>query len=139
MDSKQAEKIKKIWGWTDEELKCLAPKNQKLIEKGDQFRLWRLVAEALETKNCIAGLKEGHRYVMHGSGFLLPEESTCPKICLWALAAFVPFSFMLYDRIGEGRDPSELWIERIRCLDVGVERGGYGESLFRLYCEKASS
>ena len=59
MDSKQAEKIKKIWGWTDEELKCLAPKNQKLIEKGDQFRLWRLVAEVLETKNCIAGLKEG--------------------------------------------------------------------------------
>ena len=139
MDSQQAEKVKKIWGWTDEEFKLLAPKNRKLIEKGDQFRVWRLVAEVLEAKNCIAGLQKGHRYVMHGSGFLLPEESTCPKICLWALAAFVPFSFMLYDRIGEGRDPSELWIDRIRCLDVGVERGGYGESLFRLYCEKAPS
>lgn len=139
MDSEQVEKVKKIWGWTDEEFKRLAPKNLKLIEKGSQFKMWRLVAEVLEAKNCIAGLKKGHRYVMHASGFLLPEESTCPKICMWALAAFVPFSFMLYDRIGAGSDPSEFWIDRIRCLDVGVERGGYGETLFRLYCEQAPS
>jgi len=136
MDPKQVEKVKKIWGWTDAELERLTPKHRNLIGKGNQFRSWKLVAEVLEAKNCIAGLQAGHRYVMHASGFLLPEESTCPKICLWALAAFVPFSFMLYDRIGAGLDPSEFWIDRIRCLDVGVERGGYGESLFRLYCEK---
>ena len=139
MDLKQKETVKKIWGWTDAEVERLGPKNLNLIEKGGQFRLWRLVAEVLEAKNCIAGLKKGHRYVMHASGFLLPEESTGPKICLWALAAFVPFSYMLYDRIGEGSDPSEFWIDRVRCLDVGVERGGYGEVLFRLFCEKAPS
>ena len=54
-------------------------------------------------------------------------------------AAFVPFSFMFYDRIDRGDDPSEFWIDRIRCLDVGVDRGGYGETLFRIYCEKALS
>jgi len=27
MDSEQAEKVKKIWGWTDEEFKCLSPEN----------------------------------------------------------------------------------------------------------------
>jgi len=139
MDSERVEKVKKIWGWTDEEFNLLNPKNRKLIEKGSRFRMLRLVAEVIESKNCIAGLKKGHRYVMQATGFLLPEESTCPKICLWALAAFVPFSFMLYDRIGEGIDTSEFWIDRIRCLDVGVDRGGYGESLFRLYCEKAPS
>ncbi|MBW1921106.1 MAG: hypothetical protein JRI84_10460 [Deltaproteobacteria bacterium] len=133
------EKVKGIWGWTDEQVKCLSPKNQRLIEKGEEFRKWRLIAEVLEARNCIAGLKKGHKYVFHGSGFLLPEESTCPRICLWAVAAFVPFSFMLYDRIGQGENPSEFWIERIRCLDVGVERGGYGEALFRLYCEKAKT
>ena len=136
MEPKQVEKVKKIWGWTDEEVKRLGPKHLNLIEKGNQFRMWHLVAEVLEAKNCIAGLKQVQRYVMHASGFLLPEESTCPKICLWALAAFVPFSYMLYDRIGEGSDPSEFWIDRVRCLDVGVERGGDGEALFRLYCEK---
>jgi hypothetical protein len=46
---------------------------------------------------------------------------------------------MFYDRIGRGDDPSEFWIDRIRCLDVGVDRGGYGETLFRIYCEKALS
>jgi len=133
------EKVKGIWGWTDEQVKFLSPKNQRLIEKGEEFRKWRLIAEVLEARNCIAGLKKGHKYVFHGSCFLLPEESTCPRICLWAVAAFVPFSFMLYDRIGQGENPSEFWIDRIRCLDVGVERGGYGEALFRLYCEKAKT
>lgn len=119
------EKMKKIWGWTDEQINGLSSKHQRLIEKGDEFRKCRLVAEVLEAKNCIAGLKKGDKYIFHGSGFLLPEESTCPRICLWALISFVPFSFMLYDRIGQGNGPSEFWIDRVRCLDVGVERGGY--------------
>ncbi|MCD6361110.1 MAG: hypothetical protein J7M38_09615 [Armatimonadetes bacterium] len=136
MNPEMVEKVKKIWGWTDEQAKGLSSKHVRLIEKGDEFRKWRLVAEVLEAENCIAGLKKGNKYVFHGSGFLLPEESTCPKICLWALTSFVPFSFMLYDRIGQGDDPSDFWIDRVRCMDVGIERGGYGEVLFRMYCEK---
>ena len=136
MDPDLMGKVKKIWGWTDEQLKSLSSKHERLIEKGDQFRNWRLVAEVLEARNCIAGLKQGNKYVFHGSGFLIPEESTCQQICLWALASFVPFSFMLYDRIGQDNDPSEFWIDRVRCLDVGIERGGYGEALFRMYCMK---
>ena len=136
MDSGFIENVKKVWGYTDEQIKCLSPKAQKIIENGNEFRKWRLVAEALESRNCIAGIKQGDKYIFHGSGFLLPDKSTCPKMCMWAIGAFVPFSFMLYDRLGQGEDPSEFWIDRVRCLDVGVEKGGYGEVLFRLYCEK---
>ena len=134
MDPKIMERVKKIWGWSDEQIKGLTAKHERLIEKGEEFRKWRLVAEVIEAHNCIAGLEKGHKYVFHGSGFLLPEKSTAPRICLWAMACFVPFSFMLYDRIGQGEDPSEFWIDRVRCMDVGIERGGYGEVLFRMYC-----
>ena len=137
MDTDRLEKAKKIWGWTDEEAQRLSSKQLTLVGKGEDFRRWRLVAEVLDARNCVCGLKKGHKYVFHGSGFLLPEETTCPKICLWALASFVPFSFMLYDRIGQGNDLSEFWIDRVRCIDVGVERGGYGEVLFRLYGTRA--
>ncbi len=137
MDKEKIEKVKRIWGWTDEQVMLLTPKHERLIEKGDEFRKWRLIAEVLKARNCIAGLKKGDRYVFHGSGFLLPEETTCKRVCLWAFGAFIPFSYMLYDRIGEGTDPSEFWIDRVRCMDVGIEKGGYGEVLFRLYCEKA--
>ena len=136
MNPEMMDKVKKIWGWTDDQVKGLSSKHQRLIERGEEFRKWRLVAEVLEARNCIAGLKKGDKYIFHASGFYLPEVSTCPKICLWAFASFVPFSFMLYDRIGQGDDPSEFWIDRVRCLDVGVEQGGYGETLFRLYCVK---
>jgi uncharacterized repeat protein (TIGR04076 family) len=136
MNPAMIEKVKKIWGWTDEQVKSLNAKHERLIEKGDEFRKWRLVAEVIEARNCIAGLKKGDKYVFHGSGFLLPEESTCKRVCLWAFGSFIPFSYMLYDRIGEGIDPSEFWIDRVRCMDVGIERGGYGETLFRLYCVK---
>lgn len=139
MDPKLIENMKKLWGWNDEQIKGLPLKNQRIIEKGDEFRKWRLVAEVIEARNCIAGLKHGDKYIFHGTGFLLPEESTCKRICLWAMGAFIPFSFMLYDRIGQGEDPSEFWIDRVRCLDVGVERGGYGEALFRMYCVEIKS
>lgn len=139
MKSKILEKAKNIWGWTDQQVDKLSTKQMRLVEKGDEFRKWRLVAEVLEARNCIAGLKRADKYVFHGSGFLLPDESTCPKICLWALTSFVPFSFMLYDRIGQGNDPSEFWIDRVKCMDVGVECGGYGEVLFCLYCRKVNA
>lgn len=136
MEPKLIPMVKKIWGWSEEQIKHLSPKHERLIEKGDDLRRWRLVAEVVEARNCVAGLKKGDQYVFHGSGFLVPEESTKAKICLWALGPIIPFSYMLYDRVGEGRDPSELWIDRVRCTDVGVERGGYGEVLFRVYCRE---
>ncbi len=136
MDEIRLRKAQGIWGWTDEQTAGLSAKQLRLIGSGEEFRQWRLIAEVLEAKNCIAGLKKGDKYVFHGSGFLLPEESTCPRICLWAIAAFIPFSFMLYDRIGQGSDPSEFWVDKVRCMDVGVQNGGYGEALFRLYCKK---
>ena len=65
MNQEMMEKVKKIWGWSDDQIKNLSEKHIRLIEKGDEFRKWRLVAEVLEAKNCIARLKKGDKYVFH--------------------------------------------------------------------------
>ena len=59
MDTKKLEKEKKIRGWTDKQVKMLSSKQISLVEEGEEFRKWRLIAEVLEAKNCIAGVKKG--------------------------------------------------------------------------------
>jgi len=97
-----------------------------------------MVAEVIEVKDCCsAGHKVGQKYVFTASGFLLPEESTVPHLCLWAMATMLPFVYIIFDRTAEGLDPSPRGYDRIHCTDVGMDCGGLGRVVFAIYCEKA--
>ena len=43
MDPKMVENVKKLWGYTDEQIEGMSPKSQRIIETGDEFRKWRMV------------------------------------------------------------------------------------------------
>ena len=135
--SDERARLKKFWGWSDKQIDNLTPKHWQLIKQGHRFDEYRLIAEVTDVRNCLAGAKVGDKYVFHPSGFLLPNESTVRRFCLWAMAPMLPFSYMLYDRIALETDPSSFAIDRIGCSDVGVEEGGYGKVTFKVYCEKA--
>ena len=130
-------RLEKLWGYTDEEVKNLTPKHWRFFDRGSKFDEYRLVAEVIKSRNCLGGARVGDRYVFHTSGFFLPQESTIRRPCLWAMVPMLPFSYMVYDRIALDVDPSSLSIDHIKCLDVGVEHGGYGEVVFKIYCEKS--
>ena len=96
-----------------------------------------MIAEVIEAKNCLAGHKKGDKYVFLASGFLLPEESTVTNFCLWAMASMLPYDLIVYDRLAEGLDdPTPKGWDRVHCHDVGLECGGLGQVLFKIYCEK---
>ncbi len=130
------ERLKAGWGWTEEEIRNLSPKQWHLIDRGAEFPKYRIIAEVVKAHGCLCHPKLGDKFVFHASGFLLPKETTFPRICVWALAPMVPFIYMVYDRIAQDTDPTSLSIDYIKCLDTGVECGGYGEVLFHIYCER---
>ncbi len=136
--SEELDRLKKLWGWSDEQIKdLLTEKHWRLLDRGHKFDEYRLVAEVVEARNCLARHKVGERYVFHGSGFLLPEESSVRRFCLWAMAPLLPFSYMFYDRISLDADPTSFAIDSVGCADVGIECGGYGKVIFKVYGEKA--
>jgi uncharacterized repeat protein (TIGR04076 family) len=94
-----------------------------------------MIAEVV--KSCHCGYKPivGDRYVFAGGGTLIPEECTWP-ICLMAVTPMLPYIYMYYDRIRAGLDPNDMWMETIKCADVGTDCGGFGEVLFKIIFQK---
>ncbi len=122
---------------SDEQIDKLTDTQWRVIKSAPSRWQYRMVAEVVEANNCLAGHKKGDKYVFSASGFLLPDESTVTRLCLWALAPMLPFIYIVYDRLAEGLDdPSPKGWDSMHCPDVGLDCGGVGQVLFKVYCEK---
>jgi uncharacterized repeat protein (TIGR04076 family) len=130
-------KMKEKTDWRDEELDSLSPKLWIQIDRQLLLRHYKIIAEVVQINgHCELRPKIGDRYVFANGSILIPEESTFPGICLWALAGIFPVGFMVNDRILSGLDPNEIIRDHAGCMDLGLASGGLGQVVFRVYCEK---
>jgi len=119
--------------YTDEEIKGLTKKQRELLCV-DLYN-YKMIAEVVKASNCGYKPKIGDRYVFAPGGTIIPEECTWP-ICVWALAPMLPFFYMYYDRIRAGLDPNDCYMENIKCADIGVGCGGFGEIVLKISYKK---
>lgn len=136
MDEKLKKAAMDVLGYTEEEVESLNDKQQMIIKGGPLRRAYKVIVEVVSSENCGYKPKVGDRYVMNGSGMLIPEECTFP-LCLWAIAPILPISYVIFDRLSQGQDPNGHLYDHMKCTDTGVGCGGIGEVAFRIYCEKA--
>jgi uncharacterized repeat protein (TIGR04076 family) len=130
------ERMKKERGWTDRELDNLSPKQWERLDRTGRLVNYKMIAEVVQESHCAFKPKKGDKFVFHAGIILVPEESTFPTMCLWALARIFPYTFMIIDRICEGLDPNGIWYDHVKCADTGAGCGGLGEVLFKIYCEQ---
>jgi len=122
-------------GITDEDLDRLSPGLQKLMSAVPEAADWKIIAEVTDSKYCFAGCKVGDKIVIYPSPLLNVEESTCP-LCMAAIAPLMERMHIMWDRVVDGRDPNEAWVTYSQCFDPGVEHGGLGRVVFKVYAEK---
>lgn len=141
----EREKLKKVgqifkrnMGMTDEDFEkhisyaC----NRKLILRREELDKYKIIAEVVESKYCGAGIKVGQKYIFQSiPNLLLVNESDCP-LCIKALGPVSELMHGLWDRIIEGVDPNAGMGQTARCLDPGVDYGGLGSVIFKVYAEK---
>ena len=132
------ERIKRLYGYTDEQIAAFSPRQRKARLMELEGMKYKLIAEVVEAENCACQHKKGEKYVFINGGALLPSESTVRLICAWAIAPMVPFFyiFYFYDRLSEGLDPGGTVFEYVKCPDTGATCGGWGQVMFRLHWEK---
>ena len=133
---RQRAQTKTLTGWTDEQIDNLSPKMLK-FPKSAKTQEYKMIAEVIHYENCSFKLKKGDKLVFGSAGILLPDESTA-NLCLWAIDPLLPFNYMIYDRLYEELDPNGIFPDHVKCTDVGVACGGFGEVLFRIPCHKES-
>ena len=140
MDKKEMIKqaMQQAVGITDEDFEkhISNPKNLALSEHTLELMKYKIIAEVTETRYCSAGLKVGQRYTFQVlPAMLLPEESDGP-LCARALAPVGDVLQGVWDKIIAGADVSKG--EMVGCLDPGVDKGGLGHVVFKVYAQKTA-
>jgi uncharacterized repeat protein (TIGR04076 family) len=138
MKKDQAAKIERRWqkfqehlGYTNEELAIhrSIPTHVKAMEKASKFATHNIVIEVIESKNCGAEYEVGDKFVVDGEGCLVLNECP-PRLCIAAIYSLKT----LVDRMWQAfyEDSIEVLHNTVRCPDVGVQRGGWGEITMRV-------
>ena len=137
MDEVSRQIVKQVINITDADLDRLSPGMKKLLSDLPEKMKWRIVAEVTESKYCFAGLKPGDKFVFNFPVLNVGESTAAP--CIEAIAPLTNQIRAMVDRVAEGVDPNEsiFATQQVPCMDVGVEHGGLGRVMFRLYAERA--
>jgi len=121
--------------YTDEELEIFkndprrAEAAKKIFSREAAERY--LVVEVVSSRGCTAGMKPGHRLVFKGLGIL--DTARSDAWCAHALGEIPGFASMIQDRFVAGLDPNGIIYNRFSCIDVGVECGGWGQVIMKVY------
>ncbi|MEW6262569.1 MAG: hypothetical protein AB1641_05775 [Thermodesulfobacteriota bacterium] len=136
MDEQFKKTVMNAFGFSEQQAEGLNEKQQAIIKGSPRRKSYKVVMEVVKADNCGYKPKVGDRYVMNGSGMLIPEECTFP-LCLWALAPMLPISYVIFDRLSQGQESNGHLFDHMKCTDTGVACGGIGEVAFRVYCVEA--
>jgi hypothetical protein len=73
---------------------------------------------------------------MTPGGQLIADE--CPKgMCVSAVAEISKVLPAIYERLINKTDPHCERVDIVQCPDVGLDKGGWGKILMKVYVEKA--
>ena len=130
-------RFQKHMGYTDEEMEIFKsdPEKVKMVTETPEFVKARVVAEVIESQGCHAQHKVGDKFVMNANGCLITEE--CPKImCMFALGPVSRVLPVIYERLITKSDPDFKRSNIVQCTDIGLDKGGWGKILMKVYLEK---
>jgi uncharacterized repeat protein (TIGR04076 family) len=123
--------------YTDEEMELFKsdPIKVKMVTETPEFVKCRVIAEVIESHGCHAKHRVGDRFVMTASGQLIADE--CPKaMCVSAVAGVSKVLPVIYERLINKADPECERVDIVQCSDVGLDKGGWGKILMKVYVEK---
>ncbi len=131
------EMMKQTFGYTDEEWEQwkAEPRNMQMAERMPDFMKYRIVVEVLKSHGCAMMHKPGDKFYFNASGALLCKKGIS-HICAGALMPVLPFAWGVLDKIAMGQDPTKIAFNHARCIDVGLDNGGWGEILMEVRVEK---
>jgi hypothetical protein len=124
---------KDMLGMSDEDVAKVTPEMEQSFKNAmENMAKYRLVAEAIKSKYCTAGIKAGQKIVYNGV-LLDTAESTCP-LCSGALGPLNRCMTVYVDRCMSNRDLLAP-MEGVACADPGMEAGGVGTVVFKVRVE----
>ena len=128
--------LKEMLGYTEAQWEIWKsnPRNLKVAENLPDFPKYKVIAEVTNSYGCAAGHKVGDKIVC-GPGSLLCKENP-EQVCLGVLSPIIPLAWTVFEKICNGEDPTQIAFNKVHCVDVGVDNGGWGEVVVDVKVEK---
>jgi len=112
------------------------PLKVKMVTQTPDFVKCRVIAEVVESHGCHAKHGVGDRFVMTAGGQLIEKE--CPRnMCISALSEISKVMPAIFERLINNSDPNFERFDIVQCPDVGLDKGGWGKILMKVYVEKS--
>ena len=124
-------------GYTDEELEVFRsnPKNVDIMSKAPELMNKTIIAEVVASHGCASQHKVGDRFYFDGAGNLLTKLNP-KRICVHALSVLSGPVLVVNELFYAGVDPNEMRLNRVGCLDVGIQCGGWGHIALEIKVEE---
>ena len=122
--------------YTDAEMEIFRsdPAKVKMVTETKEFVKCKIIAEVIESHGCHAQHRVGDKIVMDGNGQMITKE--CPnKVCIFAASALHTPVSVIYERFMNHSDPNHEKSSVVQCSDIGIENGGWGKILMKVYAE----
>jgi uncharacterized repeat protein (TIGR04076 family) len=134
-DKKALKRFGKLVGYTEADLKQFQagdPRLRQMERLGRAAARYSIQAEVVWARNCNSGYQEGDKFILDVDGNFITKF--CPsKLCVYAISQLAVPVALINERLSEGLDPNQFhFMHQVRCLDVGVACGGYGEVRFEV-------
>jgi|GEM_PF-258955 hypothetical protein len=93
---------------------------------------YSIAAVVVKARHCNSGYRVGDRFILDVDGNFLTKLCP-PRLCVYLISQVPLPVALINERLGEGLDPNQFhFMHQVRCLDVGVDCGGYGEVLLEI-------
>ncbi|MGA9755348.1 MAG: hypothetical protein WBV23_09405 [Desulfobaccales bacterium] len=120
-------------GYTEADLKEFQagdPRLRQMERLGRAAACYSIQAEVVRARHCNSGYQEGDKFILDVDGNFLTKFCP-PRLCVYAISQLAVPVALINERLSEGLDPNQFhFMHSVRCLDVGVACGGYGEVMF---------
>jgi len=117
-------------GYSPEDLEHFSDEDSRVrhIERmSEAARQYSIQATVVSARHCNSGYRVGDTFLLDADGNILTKFAP-KKLCVYAMAQLVVPVALINERLSQGLDPNAFhFMHRVRCPDVGVECGGYGE------------
>ena len=122
-------------GYTEAELALFQdedPRLRQMERLGRAAARYSIAARVVRANNCNSGYQEGDTFILDVDGNFITKF--CPsRLCVYAISQLAVSVALINERLSEGLDPNQFhFMHQVRCLDVGVACGGYGEVRFEV-------
>ena len=134
-DNKALKRFGDRVGYTEADLKQFQAGDPRLRQMERLARAaarYSIAAEVVQARNCNSGYQAGDKFILDVNGNFITK--LCPaRLCVYAISQLAVPVAIINERLGEGLDPNLFhFMHQVRCLDVGVECGGYGEVMLEI-------